>query len=298
MLICQHLSHRLQDRRENKLEISALMVKQLRDRTGAGIMDCKKALVECEGDQEKAVEILRKKGAEMAAARSGRTASEGLIICELSDSRDCGALVEVNCETDFVSRGDQFRAFAKPLAKLALGIGKDCSDLDVLNALKFDDTGKTVEEARLEVLSKIRENITVSRVEVFKAAEGAIIGQYVHRERLGIMVELAGDADAEMADDLAVHIAVKKPQWVDVPDIPDDVLAKEREIYLDQARESGKPDHILDRIVDGKVAKFSKDNTFVNQPYYEDEDKSVKAVLDAAKSSANRFCLIELGQST
>ena len=279
------------------MEITAIMVKQLRDRTGAGIMDCKKVLVECDGDQEKAVEVLRKKGAEMAASRSGRAASEGLIICEMSDSRDCGALVEVNCETDFVSRGDEFRAFAKPLARIALEIGEDCDDVNVLNALPFDSSGKTVEEARLEILSKIRENITVSTVAVLKASEGAIIGSYVHRERMGIMVEIAGGADSEVADDLAVHIAVKKPQWLDVKDIPAETIGKEREIYLEQARASGKPDHILDRIVDGKIKKFSKDNTLVNQPYYEDEDKTVSSLLNESGSSAKRFRLIELGQS-
>ena len=279
------------------MEITAIMVKQLRDRTGAGIMDCKKVLVECDGDQEMAVEVLRKKGAELAASRSGRAVSEGLIICEMSDSRDCGALVEVNCETDFVSRGDEFRAFAKPLARIALKIDEDCNDVNVLNALSFDSTGKTVEEARLEILSKIRENITVSKVAVFKASEGAIVGSYVHRERMGIMVEIAGGADSEVADDLAVHIAVKKPQWLDVKDIPAETIAKEREIYLEQARASGKPDHILDRIVDGKISKFSKDNTLVNQPYYEDEDKTVGSLLNESGSLAKRFCLIELGQS-
>ncbi len=277
------------------MEITAVMVKQLRDRTGAGMMDCKKVLVECDGDQDKAVEILRKKGVEMAASRSGRAASEGLIVCAMSDSRDCGALVEVNCETDFVSRGDVFRAFAEPLADIALGIGEDCVDVDVLNGLSFDDSGKSVEEMRLEVLSKIRENITVSRVVVFKASEGAIVGSYVHRERLGIMVEIAGGAGSDVADDIAVHVAVKKPQWLDVEDIPSETIEKERDIYLEQARGSGKPDHILDRIVDGKIGKFSKDNTLVNQPYYEDEDKTVGSLLKESDSSAKRFCLINLG---
>ena len=282
---------------ENKLEITAVMVKQLRDRTGAGMMDCKKVLVECDGDQDKAVEILRKKGAEVAASRSGRAASEGMIVCAMSDSRDCGALVEVNCETDFVARSDEFRTFAETLAGIALGIAEDCDDINILNALSFDDSGKTVEDMRLEVLSKIRENITVSRVVVFKASEGAIVGSYVHRERLGVMVEITDRAGSEIADDLAVHVAVKKPQWLDVDDIPAQTIEKERDIYLEQARASGKPDHILDRIVDGKIGKFSKDNTLVNQPYYEDEDKTVGSWLKESDSSAKRFCLINLGLS-
>ncbi|MDE0308846.1 MAG: translation elongation factor Ts [Acidiferrobacterales bacterium] len=279
-----------------KLDITAVMVKQLRDRTGAGMMDCKKVLVECDGDQDKAVEILRKKGAEMAASRSGRTASEGLIVCAMSESRDCGSLVEINCETDFVSRGDVFRGFAGPLAGIALGIGDNCEDVNVLNTLPFDESGKTVEEMRLDVLSKIRENITISRVVTFRASDNAIIGSYVHRERLGIMVEIAGDAGSDVADDIAVHIAVKKPLWLDVADIPSATIEKEREIYLEQARGSGKPDHILERIVEGKISKFSKENTLVNQPYYEDEDKTVESLLKESDGVAKRFCLINLGQ--
>ena len=277
------------------MEISAIMVKQLRDRTGVGIMDCKKVLVECDGDQEKAIEILRKKGAEMADARSGRAASEGIIVCQLSESRDCGALVEVNCETDFVSRSDEFRNFALPLAKLALEICVDCDDVSVLSAMKLGDSGQTVEEARLELLSKIRENIFISHLMVFKAAEGSTIGSYVHRGRMGIMTEVTGGTNGELEDDLAVHIAVKKPQWLDVPQIPKDILNKEREIYLGQAKESGKPEHVLDRIVKGKLKKFSNGCTLLNQEYYEDEEKTVGAVLQQNNASVNRFCLLELG---
>ena len=277
------------------MEISAIMVKQLRDRTGAGIMDCKKVLVECDGDQEKAIEVLRKKGAEMADARSGRAASEGIIVCQLSESRDCGALVEVNCETDFVSRGDVFRDFALPLAKVALEIGEDCDDVNVLSAMKLGDSGQTVEEARLEILSKIRENIFIGHLMVFKAAEGSTIGSYVHRGRMGILAEVTGGTNGELEDDLAVHIAVKKPQWLDVSQIPKDILDKERDIYLGQARETGKPEHVLDRIVEGKLKKFSSESTLLNQEYYEDEDKTVGAVLQQYNASVNRFCLLELG---
>ena len=282
---------------EIKLDITASMVKQLRDRTGAGLMDCKKALVECDGDLDNSVDLLRKKGADMAAARSGRAASEGLIVCKLSDSRDSGAMVEINCETDFVSRGDVFRAFATPLAEIALGIGEDCDDVNVLNAMPFGDSGQTVEEARHDLVSRIRENIQVNSVVVMKAAEGAVIGSYIHRERIGAMVELSSGAGKETADDLAIHIAVKKPKWLDADSIPSDIIEKERQIYLDQARDTGKPEHILDRIVDGRIKKFTSENTFVNQPYYEDEDKTVSAHLGVSGSSANRFALTLLGQS-
>ena len=278
------------------MEISATMVKQLRDQTGAGIMDCKKVLVECDGDQQKAIEALRKKGAELADARAGRAASEGLIVCKISDNRDMGALVEVNCETDFVSRGDEFRNFAVPLGALALSIGTDCDDISVFTQMAFNNAGQTVEEARLEIVGKIRENIAVRRVVVFKAAPGNIIGSYVHRERIGILTEISGESNTEFADDLAVHVAVMKPQWLDVGNIPADVIDKEKEIYLDQARTSGKPEHILDKIVDGKIKKFSNEHTLLNQAYYEDEEKTVATVLKENDSSAARFCLIELGK--
>ncbi len=278
------------------MEISATMVKQLRDLTGAGIMDCKKALVECDGDQEKAIEALRKKGAELADARAGRAATEGLIVCKISASGDCGALVEVNCETDFVSRGDAFREFANPLADLALSIDANCDDVSVLNAMKFGDADQTVEEARLEVLGKIRENITVRRIMVFKAEAGNAIGSYVHRERMGILTEISGGAKSSIADDLAVHVAVMKPQWLDASDIPAQVIDKEKEIYLDQARASGKPERVLDNIVSGKIKKFTGEVTLLSQPYYEDEDKSVAAVLKERGVEARRFCLLDLGK--
>ena len=278
------------------MEISAAMVKQLRDLTGAGIMDCKKVLVECDGDQDKAVEALRKKGAELADARAGRAATEGLIVCKISPSRDCGALVEVNCETDFVSRGDAFREFANPLADLALSIDADCDDVAVLNSMTVNGSGQTVEETRLEIIGKIRENISVRRIVVFKASQGARVGSYVHRERMGILTEIAGESEGTIEDDLAVHVAVMKPQWLDADCVPSEVIDKEREIYLDQARSSGKPEHVLDRIVDGKIKKFVNEHTLMSQPYYDDEDKNVAAVLAGYGVKAKRFCLLDLGK--
>jgi len=272
------------------------MVKQLRDLTGAGIMDCKKVLVECDGDQQKAVEALRKRGAELADARAGRAASEGLIVCQISENRQIGALIEVNCETDFVSRGDAFRNFALPLGALALSINEDCNEISALNEMSFNANGQTVEEARLEIVGKIRENIALRRMTVFKAAPDNIIGSYVHRERMGILTEVSGDSNGDLADDLAVHVAVMKPQWLDTENIPSDVIDKEKEIYLDQARASGKPEYVLERIIEGKIKKFSNENTLLNQAYYEDEDKTVQAILDENKTSASRFCLLELGK--
>ena len=278
------------------MEITAVMVKELREMTGAGIMDCKKVLAECGGDQEKAIELLRIKGAQKAESRAGRTATEGIVVCQVSPKRDCGALVEINSETDFVSRGEVFRAFALPLAGIALSIGEDCEDLNVLNGLPFDNSGKTVEDARQEMLLKISENISIRRVTVIRAANGSKIGSYVHRERLGVMVEIAGGDSDSIADSMAVHVAVMKPNWVDVDDIPADVIEGERRIYLSQAQETGKPEFVLQKIVDGKINKFSNENTLMNQPYYDDEDKKVSTLLKEVGASVTRFYLMDLGK--
>ncbi len=278
------------------MEISAVMVKQLRDQTGAGIMDCKKVLAECGGDQDKAIELLRIKGAEKAQSRADRTATEGIVVCQVSADRSIGALVEINSETDFVSRGDVFRAFALPLAGIALSIGEDCDDLDILNNLPFNDSGHSVEQARQEMLLKISENIAVRRMTVFKANPGAKIGSYVHRERLGILTEVAGNGADGWADSLAVHIAVMKPRWVDIDQIPTEVIDSEKKLYFAQAQETGKPEFVLQKIVDGKIGKFSKEHTLLNQPYYDDEEKTVGTLLSDSKLSVNRFSLMELGK--
>jgi len=271
------------------------MVKELRNATGAGIMDCKKVLTECGGDQEKAIELLRIKGAQKAESRADRAATEGIIVCQVSAERDCGALVEINSETDFVSRGEVFRAFALPLAGIALKIARDCDDLDVLNHLPFDDSGQTVEQARQAMLLKISENISIRRMAVFKAKAGSKIGHYVHRERLGILTEVSGDDLNGIEDNIAVHVAVMKPTWIDVDHIPTDVIERERALFLAQAQETGKPEFVLQKIVDGKINKFCNENTLVNQPYDNDEEKTAATILKENNASVSRFTLMELG---
>ncbi len=277
------------------MKITALMVKKLRDRTGVGIMDCKKVLVECDGDEDKAVEVLRKKGAAMADSRSGRQASEGLIVSRLSADQDFGALIEVNCETDFVARGDAFQAFAAKIGEVALSLGEDCDDAGALKQMQYED-GQTVEESRLEILSKIRENISIRRIAAFKAPAGSVVGSYVHRGKMGILTEVTGEQNGDVANDLAIHVAVKKPLWLDASAIPEEVLAKEREIYTVQAKESGKPEFIIDRIVTGKLQKFCNESTLLGQSYYEDDTKTVKSVLKEKNVSLNRFRLFQLGE--
>lgn len=277
------------------MKITAMMVKELRDRTGAGFMDCKKVLIECDGDQEKAIETLRKKGAQIASARAGRVASEGIIVCQVSESGDCGALVEVNCETDFVSRGDIFRDFALPLGDIALSIDADCDDVEVLNAMPFGDSDQTVGEECLNLVSRIREKISVRRLRVIKAPEGSFIGKYLHRGKIGVLSELSGENDASIANDISIQMVATNPKWIDASQIPGDVLAKEREIYLDQARDSGKPEHILDKIVSGRIRKFKTENTLVGQPFYKDEDKTVGAVLKSKKVTVTRVARLDLG---
>jgi len=259
-------------------------------------MDCKRVLVECDGDEEKAVEVLRKRGEAMADSRSGRLASDGLIVSHLSPNRDCGALLEVNCETDFVARGDEFRNFATRLGEIALSIGKNCSDLNVLNQLQFANTSQTVEEKRLEVLARIRENIAIRRFVVYRAQSNTVVGSYVHRGKMGILTELSGRRNSAQADDLAIHIAVKKPRWLDEESIPAQTLAKEKEIYLAQAREGGKPEFVMDRIVAGKVRKFVSESTLVGQSYYEDDAITVKTHLKNINTEVRRFTLFQLGK--
>ena len=273
------------------------MVKQLRDRTGRGDHGfAKRYWPNVAAIRKKQSNCWRIKGAQKAESRSVRTATEGIIVCQVSSERDCGALVEINSETDFVSRGDVFRSFALPLAGIALSIGKDCDDLSVLNELPFDESGQTVEQARQEMLLKISENISIRRLAVIKAAEGSRIGSYVHRERLGILTEVSGGGDGAIEDSVAVHIAVMKPQWVGVDDIPADIIESERQVYLAQAKETGKPEFVLQKIVDGKISKFSKENTLLNQQYYDDEEKTVSTVLKEQGASVTRFCLMDLGK--
>lgn len=276
------------------MDITATMVKTLRERTGAGMMDCKTALVEAEGDQDKAVEVLRKKGADMASAKAARTASQGAIVCAVSEDRRVGALVEVNCETDFVARGDEFQGFSVPLAVLALETGGDSDDIAALHGMRMAD-GATVEEARHALIAKIGENIAVRNMRVYKAGDGCQVAAYVHLGKIGVMVELEG-GEGELGYDVAMHVAAMRPQWIDGDDVSESALETERRIYAEQASGSGKPEAIIGKIVEGRVRKFVAENTLYGQAFVKDQDVSVGKLLQSRNASVKRFVRIVLGE--
>ena len=277
------------------MEITAAMVKELRERSGAGILDCRKALIECAGNQELAMEALRKKGAEMADAKSARTASDGIIVSTVSDDGTVGALVEVNCETDFVARGEVFRRFALPLGDLALRIGQDCDDVGKLGSMSTGN-GEDVESARRAIVAKVGENVAVRRMAVLKSAYGARIASYNHNGKIGVLVELSGGSDA-LGHDLAMHVAAMRPQWVDADEIPQDILGKEREIYAEQAAQTGKPEFVVGKIVEGRLRKFTEEHTLCGQDFVKDQNQSVGGLLKAEQAGVNRFRRLELGES-
>jgi len=228
------------------MAITAALVKELRERTGAGMMECKKILTETDGDIDLAIEELRKRGAAQADKKAGRIAAEGTIVTLVDGAK--GVAVEVNSETDFSAKNDAFIAFANATAQAVLS--NSPADLDALAASQAAD-GKTVEEARQTLIQEIGENITVRRFEVAQANDGEVIGAYQHGNKISVLVRLAGGSD-DLAKDIAMHIAASKPVCISADEVPADLLTKEREIFMAQAAESGKPPEIMEKMVDGR----------------------------------------------
>jgi elongation factor Ts len=272
------------------MAITASLVKELRERTGAGMMECKKALTETDGDIEAAIENMRKSGQAKAAKKAGRTAADGVIVI----ARD-GAnvtMVEVNCETDFVAKDDNFKSFAEAVAERVLN--SDVADVDALMALPLhegEDT--TIEEARQALISKIGENMNVRRF-IRHAAVGNV-ASYSHGVRIGVMVDISGGSE-ELGRDLAMHIAASNPVCVDEGQVPADLLAKEREITEAQARESGKPDNIIEKMIEGRMRKYLGEITLVGQAFVKDPDTNVGKLLKDAGATVNAFTRFEVGE--
>jgi elongation factor Ts len=264
--------------------VSAALVKQLRDQTGAGMMDCKTALTESAGDFEAAVDWLRKKGLAAAAKKAGRVASQGLIGLEAAGRR--GALVEVNSETDFVARNQDFQALVRTVTRLALEVG---GDLERLKAASVPDSGRTVADEITQAIAVIGENINLRRAAAVEVGEGAI-GAYVHGAlapglgTIGVLVGLqsAGDPErlAALGKQLAMHVAAARPQAVTVDRLDARALERERAIYAEQARASGKPEAIVDKIVEGRVRKFYEEAVLLEQAFVIDPDLKVKDAID------------------
>ncbi len=274
------------------MTITASMVKELRERTGAGMMECKKALVEAGGDMEAAVELMRKSGAAKADKKASRTAAEGVIAVARSDDGRALALVEVNCETDFVAKDENFRSFAERVARTVLDASPE--DVTRLMALMLAGGDQSVEAARLDLVNKIGENVQVRRFERVQL-QGDHLGVYLHGTRIGVVVDLEG-GDETLARDIAMHIAASRPMCVAEEDVPADVLEKEKEILTAQAQDSGKPPQIVEKMVQGRLKKFLSEVTLLGQPFVKDPDKSVGKLLKEAGAKVRRFLRFEVGE--
>jgi len=271
-------------------EISAASVKELRERTGAGMMDCKKALTESNGDMEKAIEYLREKGLAAAAKKAGRIAAEGLVNAYISDDKKVGVLVEVNCETDFVAKNPDFQQFANDVARLIAE--KNPADLDALNAMAMAD-GKTVAEKITSLISTIGENMTVRRFVRFEAVGEGMVDSYIHMGgKIGVLIELqtakaetAGNADFQaLVKDLAMQVAAAKPEYITRDKVLASVLEHEKAIYKAQAVNEGKPEAIAEKIMLGRVEKFYKEVCLMEQVFIKDNDKTIAKLIQEANA--------------
>ncbi len=268
------------------MSIKASMVKELRERTGAGMMECKNALVETDGDLDAAVEVLRKSGQAKADKKSSRIAADGRIV--ISQDGNKVVIVEINSETDFVAKDENFVAFTDAVAAAALAHGT--TDVDLM-ATQSIDIGKTVEEARTELVAKIGENISVRRISIVES-DGPI-GFYTHNARIGAVVALNG-GDVDLARNIAMHVAAMSPACVDEAGVPAETLERERRIFSGQAEASGKPAEIIEKMVAGRVAKFLKEITLVGQTF-RDSDMTVGKLLEDSKASVAAFVRFEVG---
>lgn len=272
------------------MKITAAIVKELRERTGAGMMECKKALVETEGNIEAAIELMRKSGQAKAANKAGRIAAEGLIIIQQDDKQ--AAMVEVNCETDFVSKGDDFKAFCDAIATTVLQTAP--TDLDTLMVTPLLN-GNSVEEGRKNLIAKIGENINVRRFALIKQPQNGHLGVYLHGTRIGVLVDMRGGSP-ELAKDIAMHIAASRPVCVSGEQVSADTLAKEKEIYMAQAAKEDKPVHIVEKMVDGRIRKFLSEITLLGQPFVKDPDIKVEKLLKTQGASVTTFERFEVGE--
>ena len=287
-------------------KITASMVKELREKTGAGMMDCKQALTENDGDMEKAIDWLRAKGLSKAAKKSSRAAAEGLVGVVTDGAR--AALVEVNSETDFVARNEEFQKMVGEIARVALDAK---GDVEALKAATFPGSDKTVEEYVKEMVGKIGENMTVRRTAYLEVPEGAVVA-YMHNQaapglgKIGVLVALESSGDAarleELGKKLAMHVAAAAPLALTEADIPAEVAERERAVYMEQARESGKPENIIEKMVEGRMKKFFKESVLMSQLFVMDNETPVEKVVKDAESEVGApvkltgFARMQLGE--
>jgi elongation factor Ts len=275
------------------MSVSVQQVKELRDATGVGMMDCKEALQETDGDFDEAVSLLRKKGQEVASDRAAAEADEGLVVTAVADDSHAGAIVEINCETDFVARNDDFQSFANTVAERVLAETPD--DLAALEALPYADD-VTIEDELVALTGRIGEKLTVRRFEVLESPDGQIVS-YVHPgSRLGVLVEVHGNPDAtDAARDVAMQVAALEPVAVTRDEVPEAVTQEEREVAREAAINEGKPEHVIENIVEGKLERYFEDHVLLEQAFVKDSSVSVQEMLDDAELSVERFTRYALG---
>ena len=268
--------------------ITASMVKELRERTGLGMMDCKKALAEADGDMDKAIEDLRKASGLKAAKKASRVAAEGVVMTKIADDGNYGVLIEVNSETDFVARDENFLNFAEQVLDVAF----NNKSADVASLLEGG-----LEDTRQALVQKIGENINLRRVErvEFEDANAGIVESYIHNNKIGVLVAITGGEES-LARDIAMHIAAVNPMVTRAEDVPEEVLAKESEIYSAQAKESGKPEEIVKKMIEGRLRKFIAEVSLTEQPFVKDPDTKVGGLLKEAGADIVQFVRFEVGE--
>ncbi|MPQ76072.1 translation elongation factor Ts [Hydrogenovibrio sp. JE_KL2] len=272
------------------MAVTASMVKELREITSAGMMDCKKALSETDGDMDAAIEYLRKKGMAGADKKAGRIAAEGVIAIAISDDKKKAAIVEVNCETDFVAKGDEFKGFADEIAKIVLNTGT--TNVEALMGQTMS-SGKSIDETRRELIAKIGENMGVRRIELIET--NGQIGQYQHGEKIGVVVAMEGGGDA-LIRDVAMHVAASKPTAISANDVDAEVIEKERNFQIEQAQSSGKPMEIIEKMIEGRMRKYLEEITLLGQSFVKDPDQTVEKLLKSNNAEVKSFVRLEVGE--
>ena len=271
------------------MAITAALVKELRERTGSGMMECKKALVETDGDIEAAAELMRKSGAAKADKKAGRVAADGAIKVRVADDGKTAVILEVNSETDFVAKDDNFQAFADAVTDVVYE--QNPASIEALTTMTLAD-GRSVEEARQALIAKVGENIQLRRFE--RVESGDRIASYLHGARIGVLIDAAADED--LARDIAMHVAAVNPQFVSQDSIPAEFVEREKSILIAQAESSGKPPEIIEKMIQGRLNKFLAEVSLMGQPFVKDPDQTVAKLLSASGASVNGFVRYEVGE--
>ena len=273
------------------MAITAALVKELRERTGAGMMDCKKALVETNADLEAAIDLMRASGAAKAAKKAGRIASEGLVNVTISGDNKSAAILEVNSETDFATKGQPFIDFVNALGKLALKNKPESVESFLTQTL---GSGETVDEAREGIVAKTGENVSVRRLQIVSTKSG-VLGAYKHGDRIAVLAVLSGN-DAVLAKDIAMHVAASRPECISKEQLSNEQLEREKAIFIEQAKESGKPDNVIEKMIVGRMKKFVNEVTLYGQPFVKDPDISVGELVKSKNAEIESFVRFEVGE--